>query len=118
MDGAVFRDILLSAGDCYLIPCNIPYSIQTIASTRLFYMERQRDEAEQDHLLWFCQKCDTLLHQSTWNCINARKSLTDIPSFLYCLFVFCTVYLFFITYVSLCLWLFYFVIQQLRFLLI
>ena len=44
----------------------IPHSPRRAPDTFTFVLERKRHQGEIDRFHWFCQKCDTLLHEETF----------------------------------------------------
>jgi len=67
-------DMNLSAGDMYLHPAKVPHSpIRSEGSVGLV-IERKRDVDEMtDGLLWFCDKCNTKLHETYFPLTNIEK---------------------------------------------
>lgn len=55
-------DIPMQAGDILLLPPHIPHSPQRHADSVGLVVERQRRADEQDGFLWYCNRCQHLLH--------------------------------------------------------
>jgi 3-hydroxyanthranilate 3,4-dioxygenase len=53
-------------GSVIRIPASVPHSPRRAPDTFTFVLVRQRHEGEIDRFHWFCQKCDTLLHEETF----------------------------------------------------
>ena len=56
----------ISEGSVIRIPAGVPHSPRRAPDTFTFVLERKRREGEIDRFHWFCQKCDTLLHEETF----------------------------------------------------
>lgn len=53
----------LRAGDMWLCPAWVPHSPQRGPHTVGLVVERQRLETEQDRFAWFCDACNSLIHE-------------------------------------------------------
>jgi 3-hydroxyanthranilate 3,4-dioxygenase len=76
-DGKV-RDVPIREGEMFLLPAGIPHSPQRPANTVGLVIERQRQDGEQDHLRWFCEKCGEVLHDSSFELEDLGKQLKPI----------------------------------------
>lgn len=56
------RDIHIAEGEIFLLPPRVPHSPQRFENTVGLVIERTRLPHEKDGLLWFCERCDTLLY--------------------------------------------------------
>ena len=65
------RDIHLTAGDIFLLPPHVPHSPRRPAGGIGLVIERYRRPGEQDGFQWYCEKCNTKLHE-------AYADVTDI----------------------------------------
>lgn len=66
-------EVPICEGDIFLLPPRIPHNPRRFKNTVGLVMERRRREGEKDGLLWFCEKCNTKLHEHYFK-------LTDIQS--------------------------------------
>jgi 3-hydroxyanthranilate 3,4-dioxygenase len=57
------EDIVMRAGDIYLLPINTPHSPQRKAGGVGLVIERKRREGEIDGLQWYCEKCQNKLYE-------------------------------------------------------
>jgi len=72
-------DIPIAEGEMFLLPARIPHSpIRSEGSIGLV-IELKRTGEERDGLLWFCDHCNTKLHESYFHLDNIEKDF--IPRF-------------------------------------
>lgn len=53
-------------GEMFLLPPRIPHSPQRPANTVGLVIERYRRNGENDKLMWFCENCNHLLHEASF----------------------------------------------------
>lgn len=73
IDEGVPKDILINAGEMFLLPSKTPHSPQRGEGTVGLVIEKIRDKAEIDGFLWFCENCNHKLFEE-------YLKLTDIVS--------------------------------------
>ncbi len=56
--------IHIKEGEMFLLPARIPHSPQRPADTVGLVIERYRKEGEVDKLMWFCESCDSKIHEA------------------------------------------------------
>jgi 3-hydroxyanthranilate 3,4-dioxygenase len=56
-------DVPIKEGEIFLLPAKVPHSPQRPANTVGLVMEVQRRDGMKDGLMWFCEKCDSLLYE-------------------------------------------------------
>ena len=71
-DGRIV-DVPIRQGEMLLLPPRIPHSPQRYAGTVGLVIERERRLGELDALQWYCERCDQLLYEETFQ-------LTDIET--------------------------------------
>lgn len=72
-------DVTIRQGEMFLLPARVPHSpIRPEGSVGLV-IELKREEKNTDGLLWFCENCNTKLHESYFHLTNIEKDF--IPRF-------------------------------------
>ena len=66
-------DVPIRQGEMLLLPPRVPHSPQRFAGTVGLVIERERRAGERDGLQWYCERCQTLLYEETFE-------LTDIET--------------------------------------
>jgi 3-hydroxyanthranilate 3,4-dioxygenase len=56
-------DLPIRQGEILLLPGHVPHSPQRQTDTVGLVVERRRQPDEQDGFLWYCERCDALLHK-------------------------------------------------------
>jgi 3-hydroxyanthranilate 3,4-dioxygenase len=72
------RDIPIRQGEVLLLPANVPHSPQRQADTVGMVVERRRRPEEVDHLRWYCEGCQTILHNATLHVTDLGSQLKPI----------------------------------------
>ena len=78
IDNGVPKEITIREGEIFLLPAGVPHSPQRPADTIGLVIERARDEGETDHLRWFCEKCGSELHDSSFELKDLGTQLKPI----------------------------------------
>jgi len=73
IEDGVKRDVHIKEGDIMLLPPLVPHSPQRPANTIGMVLERRRPEGQNDHMRFYCEKCDNVLY-------DPEFYLTDIVS--------------------------------------
>lgn len=73
------RDVQIKEGEMFLLPAKVPHSPMRPANTVGLVIEKVRADAEKDGLLWFCDECNTKLHDTYFKLDNIEKDF--IPRF-------------------------------------
>ena len=58
-------DVPIMEGEIFLLPKNVPHSPQRHENTVGLVVEYKREEGALDTFQWYCDECDSLLHQVT-----------------------------------------------------
>ena len=72
------RDVPIREGEMFLLPARIPHSPQRPAGTVGLVIERQRRAGERDHLRWYCEGCEKVLHDVDFQLEDLGKQLKPI----------------------------------------
>ena len=78
VDGKVV-DVPIKAGEMYYLPPHVPHSPQRMPDSIGLVIERKRLAHEQDGLMWFCEKCNTKLHDTRFHLTDIEKDF--LPRF-------------------------------------
>jgi 3-hydroxyanthranilate 3,4-dioxygenase len=77
------RDISIGEGEVLLLPAHVPHSPQRVANTVGMVVERRRKEDEIDHLRWYCEGCNEVLHDATLHVEDLGTQLKPIIESFY-----------------------------------
>ena len=66
-------DINIREGDMFLLPAKIPHSPIRGENTIGLVIERKRNPDLNDGLMWFCDECNTKLHETYFYLTNVEK---------------------------------------------
>lgn len=77
------RNIEIKEGDMFLLPPNVPHSPRRPANTVGLVIERYRTEKEFDACMWFCEKCNTKLHEEHFPLKDIVNQLPQILNKFY-----------------------------------
>jgi 3-hydroxyanthranilate 3,4-dioxygenase len=72
-------DIPIKAGEMYLHPAKVPHSPSRPEGSVGLVIECKRTQAEKDGLMWFCDKCNNLLHETYFPLTNIENDF--LPRF-------------------------------------
>lgn len=72
-------DIPIKAGEMYLHPAKVPHSPSRPAGSVGLVIECKRTQAEKDGLMWFCDNCNNLLHETYFPLSNIEHDF--LPRF-------------------------------------
>lgn len=70
------KDIPIKEGEIFLLDADVPHSPQRFENTVGMVIERRRDEGELDGFQWYCDECDTKLHEEY---IPLKSIVDDLP---------------------------------------
>jgi 3-hydroxyanthranilate 3,4-dioxygenase len=72
-------EIPIRQGEMFLLPGSTPHCPIRPAGTVGLVIESKRHESEEDGLIWYCEKCNTKLHETYFHLDNIEKDF--IPRF-------------------------------------
>lgn len=72
-------DVPIAEGEMFLLPAKVPHSPIRGKNTVGLVIERKREPSHQDGLLWFCDNCNTKLHETYFHLTNIEKDF--LPRF-------------------------------------
>jgi 3-hydroxyanthranilate 3,4-dioxygenase len=77
-DEGVARDIPIRAGELFYLPPRVPHSPQRLPDSVGLVIERRRLAAEQDGLLWFCERCNHKLYEEYFTLENIEQDFPPV----------------------------------------
>ncbi len=78
MQNGVPVDIPIREGEIFLLPAGVPHSPQRFADTVGLVIERKRAPEERDGFIWFCEQCNTKLHEEYFHLTNIETELKPV----------------------------------------
>ena len=72
------KDISINEGEILLLPPNIPHSPQRFENTVGLVIERKRDKKELDSFQWYCDECNQILYNTSFQLTDIVKQLPSI----------------------------------------
>jgi 3-hydroxyanthranilate 3,4-dioxygenase len=60
------RDIPIRQGELFLLPPNVPHAPQRPAATIGLVVERRRPRGEDDHLRFYCERCNEVVYEESF----------------------------------------------------
>lgn len=69
-------DVPIKEGEVYLLPPRVPHSPQRPANTVGLVVEVRRPDGMLDAFQWYCESCNTLLHEETF---QLKDIVNDMP---------------------------------------
>jgi len=78
IENGQLREVPIREGEMFLLPAGIPHSPQRPPNTVGLVIERRRQEAEKDHLRWFCEKCGEILYDASFQLVDLGKQLKPL----------------------------------------
>ncbi|HEY0334326.1 MAG TPA: 3-hydroxyanthranilate 3,4-dioxygenase, partial [Stenotrophomonas sp.] len=77
-DESGVRDIPIRAGEIFLLPGKVPHSPRRMAGSVGLVVERRRLPGERDGVLWYCERCNHLLHEEFFTLDNIEHDLPPV----------------------------------------
>ena len=75
MEDGARREQVIREGELLLVPARVPHAPHRPADTWGLVVEVKRRPAEQESLLWFCERCDARLHEVTMHVADIEREL-------------------------------------------
>ena len=72
-------DIPIREGEMFLLPARVPHSPMRSEGSIGLVIELKRSESDKDGLMWFCDNCNTKLHDTYFKLNNIEKDF--LPRF-------------------------------------
>ena len=69
-------DVPIKEGEIFLLPKNVPHSPQRFEDTIGLVVEYQREEGALDTFQWYCDECESLLHEVT---LDLEDIVSQLP---------------------------------------
>jgi len=66
-------DVPIKEGEMFLLPAKVPHSPIRGENTIGLVIERKRNPEMNDGLMWFCDECNTMLHDTYFYLTNVEK---------------------------------------------
>lgn len=76
-------DIPIKEGEIFLLPARVPHSPQRGPNTIGLVMEVQRRQGMKDGFLWFCEQCNSMLHEEYLDSVDIVKDLPVVMNRFY-----------------------------------
>ncbi|MEO1652075.1 MAG: 3-hydroxyanthranilate 3,4-dioxygenase [Bacteroidota bacterium] len=73
-----FKDVQIKEGDIYVLNAKVPHSPQRPADTIGLVIEQRRQENHKDGFQWYCENCQTLLHEEYFHLTDIEKQLPAV----------------------------------------
>ena len=78
------RDIPIKAGEMFYLPPRTPHSPQRLPDSIGLVIERKRLAHEQDGLLWFCERCNSMLYEEYFHLLDIESDFPKVFEHFYC----------------------------------
>jgi len=78
-ENGVAVDIPIREGEMFLLPAKVPHSPMRSEGSIGLVIELKREKDEKDGLMWFCDNCNTKLHDTYFKLNNIEKDF--LPRF-------------------------------------
>ncbi len=72
-------DVPIKEGEMFLLPAKVPHSPRRSANSVGLVIELKREEKHKDGLLWYCENCNNMLHETYFKLTNIEKDF--LPRF-------------------------------------
>lgn len=81
IDNGEPKDIPINEGEIFVLPAKVPHSPQRTAGSIGIVIEHVRDvEQHTDGFQWYCDACNSMLHEDYFKLTNIEKQLPEVFS--------------------------------------
>lgn len=77
VDDGEFKDIVIKAGDSFLLPANVPHNPVRFAESIGLVVEQDRPEGVNDKVRWYCSSCKEIIHEKEFYCSDLGTQVKD-----------------------------------------
>lgn len=77
VDDGEFKDIVIKAGDSFLLPGNVPHNPVRYANSIGLVVEQDRPEGINDKVRWYCSSCREVVHEKEFYCYDLGTQVKD-----------------------------------------
>jgi 3-hydroxyanthranilate 3,4-dioxygenase len=83
LEDGVFRDFVVAEGEMFLLPARIPHRNSRDRGSLGIVVHQARDPGALDAIVWYCEKCQNVLHRVDYQLSSLREQLQEhIRNFL------------------------------------
>ena len=69
------QNVVIREGEMLLVPAHTPHSPHRPADTWGLVIEIKRGPADSESLLWYCERCDAVVHRTTMSAMDIERDL-------------------------------------------
>lgn len=77
VDDGEFKDVVIKAGDSFLLPGNVPHNPVRFANSIGLVVEQDRPEGVNDKVRWYCSSCREIIHEKEFYCFDLGTQVKD-----------------------------------------
>ncbi|KAJ3162807.1 3-hydroxyanthranilic acid dioxygenase [Geranomyces michiganensis] len=78
VDDGEFKEVHIGEGDMFMLPGGVPHNPVRFADTIGIVIERKRPAESLDRLRWYCEKCQEIVHEDSFHCVDLGKQLKPV----------------------------------------
>ncbi|KAJ3154254.1 3-hydroxyanthranilic acid dioxygenase [Geranomyces variabilis] len=78
VDDGEFKDVHIGEGDMFMLPGGVPHNPVRFADTIGIVIERKRPAESLDRLRWYCEKCNQVVNEDSFHCVDLGKQLKPV----------------------------------------
>jgi len=69
------QNVVIREGEMLLVPAHTPHSPHRPADTWGLVIEIKRGPADSESLLWYCERCDAVVHRTTMSAMDIERDV-------------------------------------------